>query len=707
MNAPNTNNILKELKKSQKNGDPNQFGNNLALLAELEPKRWITLLHLNNIIPDADSQNSVLGEFLPFLGQAIQHTLRNLSFPVDGFIKLMLPLLSLKINFSTISKKIEELDVWDKPVINLIIRLVALLEDQTSLAMDEVDRISNEKGYLDLRTLLKDDLPTILDGPPTSLLAIYEENCENLQLILAYSIIKFSSDFLGQITTKKSPYEDNEFIKLISYASIWRTYKDLWTKIKYLGWFPTPTGDHKDVLFYQPADIEEQIRFEIGSIRAQQILSELWGSAQRAKNKNLIRNNSENIDKIVKSLNLYEVGSPWDFNIDINDFKSALIDSTDRNNWEILLQFAHYDEILERVWIGETDYRISWSNYFELNIALKLLANILHLGIKKRFPSYDVDSALKRIILVEKGKLTRFLSETTSIESKICNQFLNLVTFRVNLRHIEIWDTPLIKVNKKLLLLSPALISSGSPVRAAENFIAQWNESLFSKRGDILEQELFEYFLRIPDVNIIRSVKFRNNKQQEIECDLVIWWENTLILIEVKCRKSIFSAYDAYQARKYIEKAIEQLNFRKESIIENWSSFRNSAHLLSLPTSPVNDIKLIAVTNNPHFTGWKEKNVIVTDEFCIRRFFGEAEIEAFTDEEKVATVGYIRKSRQILVSEFFSYLNDPPQVQVVREGLEVAPILLPLIENSSKIAMFHLKYTPKEYDLDLKKIIGM
>ncbi len=324
--------------------------------------------------------------------------------------------------------------------------------------------------------------------------------------------------------------------------------------------------------------------------------------------------------------------------------------------------------------------------------------------LRAKFPNFDTQSPLQKIILIEAIALADFLSQNTEYDSEICATFIDLITFNPKLRYIEIWDTPLIKAGKGLLFLSPALISNGNPVRAAENFISEWNAPLFDKRGKVLEQDLFEYLLNIPKLKVQQNVKFISNESQEIECDLVIWWEKTLILIEVKCRKSIYYPYDAFQAKQQIQKAIDQLVTRKAAILNNWATFSNAACDLLLPEEVANDIKLIAVTNNPHFTGWHVNDVIVTDIFCLKRYFSKNEIEAFVEGEAIATVGHIRSSEKPTVKDLVSYLKNPPQVQVVRNGLKIDPLLIPVVkETDPTIYSFHMSYSPESYDLGVTR----
>lgn len=199
------------------------------------------------------------------------------------------------------------------------------------------------------------------------------------------------------------------------------------------------------------------------------------------------------------------------------------------------------------------------------------------------------------------------------------------------------------------------------------------------------------------------NLKFKNKYNNDLECDIVARWEEYLIFIEVKCTKAIFSPSDVFRARKRIDKAIDQLNIRRDACLENWEVFRKSASKLELPVKPLSADKiiLIAVTNVLEFTGWKTRDVIVTDEFCLRRFFDEANVEVYLGEERIGTMGKIREKELPTVAEFLTYLDDPPQVKNVRKHLKFDPIFLPTINDTDpKIAMFSMSYVPPN-DLDI------
>ena len=695
-----TGTIIRTIEKALKSGDAPQLGHALANLARVEPSRWMTLLYLNGIIPEPGTND--LREALPVLFKGLQHALQDTSFPTDNFLKFVLPLLSLHVCFSSITERLQELTVWEEPAIRLIIRIAAFLEDQVHLMEDRVNEEVEVKGYYDPRKFISDNIPAVIGGADASLLDGYEQGCENLQLILAYSLYKFHSDFFGDIGICTSPYDDADFARLMTLASVWRAYKYLWNHVKYMGWQSFKFPDSEDGQIYFPPDYDEFIRSEVGHIRMHEVMAELVANPISRRLIGQSTDTLELVGRIANSITIPDIGNVWNGEISINAFRKAIERTWNASFGEATLDLLHYGPLLTSVKLGSSQDVVAWNTYWRVMDALRLLAKAFHTAVKRQVASYSASAALRKVMLVRRSHLASLISATTGIEVEACNKTLHLLTFNPKLTHLEIWDTPLIAAGDDLVLFVPTLIQNGSPVRAVENFIAQWNEELFAKRGKLLENEIRDFLKETVGVQAQGPIVFRTASGEEVECDIVAWWAGYLILIEAKCTKAVFSASDLYRARKRIEEAVEQLNLRRDAVITQWRVFQAAATDLDLPNEPPapERIRLVAATNVLHLTGWNTQNVTVTDEFCIRRFFDSAEIEAFYGAE-AKTIGRIRKSADPTIEEFLSYLENPPQVTFVRDCIKTLPVFVPFVkETDPKIAILHASYVAKDYEVN-------
>lgn len=685
----NTGTILKKIENALSSRDPIQFGRRLASLIKKEPDRWLALLHLNNIIPGPDDEK--FREKLTILLKAVVEALDETSISPSDFEQLTLPLLSLNASFTSIKEQLNKSTIWEKPGIRAVYRFAAFVEDQSRLGENHVVAEMETEEY---------SPSTFLGTGEINLLDTYEALCENFQLVLAYSIHKFGKDFSGDIGDCRTPYEDPEFEQLVWLASLWLRYKHIWECVKYLGWLYISPPEIENACIYCPPDLDEFIRFEVAIIRRQRILSEIVAQTSPVRSGYSFTDTPELIEKIASSIHIPDVGAVWDGKIDIDAIQQSAKQTWRTFIGEITLDYFHYTPLLRSVKLGSSEMQVPWEVYWKFVNGLRLLAEVFSIATKKEVQSDNAREILRRVIFVRKEQLACLISSIVEIDFNDCQKVLNVLIFDPKLKSLEVWDTPFVSAGDDLLLFVPSIVKNGNPVRAAENIIAQWNDELFTKRGKLLEDEIKTFLKSIEGVQVQGPIRFligEGSEKKEIECDVVALWDDYLVFIEAKCTKGIFNASDTYRARSHIEKAIGQLNLRRDTATENWEAFKSAASDLELPNSPslLKDIKLIAVTNVLHFTGWKIEEVIVTDEFCVRRFFGTADIEAFLGTEAIGSVGRIRNSPDPTAEEFFIYLEDPPQVSSVRDHLVTEPLWLPIIkETNPKVGILHAKYIP-------------
>ncbi|MGZ5212015.1 MAG: hypothetical protein ACXWB6_07080, partial [Kaistella sp.] len=407
------------------------------------------------------------------------------------------------------------------------------------------------------------------------------------------------------------------------------------------------------------------------------------------------------IKSLSNSINLPKPDEVWDGRLNSFLFKKCLQNTSISDKDNLLLDFFHYHQLLDSFQFGPSDSRIAWPKYWRIRETIHILAIVIQEAVKNRTKSLSKEiTPFHKVIHVSKLKLAGLLSFATDINVVDCLNSLDALTFNPSYRHLEIWDNPLIASGNNNLLIVPSIILNGSPFRLAENLIAQWDEDLFSKRGKLLELEI-RSILTENNIPSQGPVLFIDKNQEQVECDVVAYWDNSLILIEAKCTKSTYDPADFYFVRKKIEEAIRQLNIRRDKILENWYAFKEAAPSLGLPVDslPKSQIYMIAVTNVLGFTTWSKDDVIVTDEFCLQRFFGSEKIEALLNNSVIETVGKIRESEIPNANELFAYLKSPPQVELIKQRLSIEPFLFPLIKDSDpKIgyaqAVYKVKNSP-------------
>ena len=698
--SQNTNSdILKKLKMGIDSRNVDSVAEAIGQLREIDPDNWLSEIYLSKAFA-LNPLREEFSEILKFMIEATKKAYETHALTASEHDRLLLPFFDIYDASTTILSEIEKLGVWELPAIKAIYRVSAFLEDQSHLTAKQIKNELHNRGYFDSSMLLENTVETQFGGAKSNLFHAYEESCENLELILYYAMVRFKSNFYGEIEPVNSPYNDVEFSKLTGYAAIWRSLKGLWEDVKYRNWRPiTPDYNNLNIRIYAPEDKEEYLRCVTGWIRIEQYGTERQYNESIKKG----RKKGDSIDYVEvlsKSIKLPNLNESWDGQIDINLLKKAANQNDDFYESALSTRGFYYKQLLSDVMLISPKKPISWEKYWNTSKVLRTLAEVIHEAVKNQIPEFEEGNELRKIILVNESALANIIFEFTGMEIEDCYSAVCALTYSPEFPELEIWDTPLIRSDSQRVLVIPELIKMGDPIRAAENIISQWNKHLLDKRGELLEKDLYEFFSEQKGIRT-QSLTFKTNEGSDVQCDLVIYWEDYLLIVEAKCTKQIFTAADFYRAKTRIQDAIEQLEIRRDAILQNWDNFRKSAPNLDLPNQVIarDKLKLLAVSNVMEFTEWIERDVIVADEFCVRRFFGSAEIEmiGITSDgpQKMGMVGRIRTQKEPSVGEFLTYLRRPPQVEAVRKAFEEKIIWLPKIEGQQiKIGVFDALYNP-------------
>jgi len=163
---------------------------------------------------------------------------------------------------------------------------------------------------------------------------------------------------------------------------------------------------------------------------------------------------------------------------------------------------------------------------------------------------------------------------------------------------------------------------------------------------------------------------------RQINYDAIAWWQNYLLLLEAKCVKTAFDGADDFSTRSAVEKSIEQLIRRRDSLVDYWPTLRQLTSQLGLPDHPpsLDRVLCISVTNSMRFNGLTRDGVICTDDLCLLKYFGEAQTPVYEQSgEKIAIVGYAQSRRHERKDPrgLFEYLRDPPQVKSLAKDVKI------------------------------------
>jgi hypothetical protein len=606
------------------------------------------------------------------------------------------PLLFLQSGFEKIRVFLETLTEWSSQGGNEIFRYGWLLENELKFAQKKIDERATQEHLTVHNLVLENTYSTLVDQTPINVIDVYEDVCENFQMIYSYAMNQ-AKEFILNKQTVTSPYRDRKMARLHGVASLWRIYSHLWHSIIFKSW----GFDKEDPsqIFFQPISDRELIASKIAEVRYQELQFEF---AQIKYMDSRLNNYNQIYEQLLESIELPKPMTLWNLECDIKALADCIPFSYETLFSMLDIQKHHFENILDQIRILPDSTDLYWKDYIKALLLVRILSKTIQDKTQTNF-----ESDLPCIQLIRKNRLAECICFALGVDINTASKLIDTITYDHKYKNIEIWDTPLLKYSDDILLLVPAIILMGSPGRAIENFLSEWNPHLFSARGHLLENKILEIFQQ----NSIPSqcrVNF-HIPDNDIECDLVVFWNNILLIFEIKSTKAIFTPQDFFRAKNVIKKAEKQLTIRKQLIQENWISFRKATQKLNLPLDalPSENIKLIGVSNLLEFAGIKEGEIIFTDEYCIERFFDDPNIDLQIFEAKklvhTETIGKIRHSETPTPLEFWSYLSVPPQIKMIEDAIEIKSVEIPHPEEAlSKAFIRTAIYDPNKMIINVR-----
>lgn|GEM_PF-5092517 len=655
-----TKRILKVIRHAYDQAEWAGYAEAVISLARIQPRDFAATLDRERLLPRDASP-----EIFKYLRERVTDVAANQVLVIFD------DLSSIDERLNAVRRRAGTLKVWRRPFAT-IFQFAAQIEKQGNAIHDlSLERLPEKAAFP--QVLLGDWLP-IGDGSMASPEAAHEELAEAFQLVLAHVQATFAGG-LNDVPKREDATDKSSLMELVALAQIWRAFEDLRQQVIYMGWRSGRTEDG-DLLF-SPIDWAEFQRIEVGRHRR---IDQLTTAAAIFMSRHTPRNHDAS-DLVVKSLQPPEPHESWDGNINRVALarmasEDAFADAFDANSVALF-----YKPIADELVFGPRE--IPWHIISRIWRGVRAIATSLSEKLKKL-------GSAPRPVLVEAKVLIDVLSEACGVTAERTSEVLDVLTFDRSQRELEIWDTPLVRAPEGRLLVIPQLILNGSPLRRLENFATACDPNLFDRRGNALEEFVAQVFMQ-QEIPVQSRLRFGSKKT---ECDAVVWWNGWLILLEEKCTKSIFSAYDAHRGRKAIEDAAGQLVARRNAILGNWDAFRAAANRLPLPSTvvPPESVVLVAVTNIPHFTGQRIGDVVVTDDFCLHRFFGDPSITLVKGVEPVGNLGIVRPIGEVSPEMFFEYLAAPFQMRAGEAALVVLQRWLPAVDEQTPVAVVRTTY---------------
>lgn len=661
---PTTSEILDALKLDQRKGRPLDTTLILALYSA-EPRRWLSLLLLEGIVPDPTDKelhSSLKSLFQGLSGAIVDPTsLKN----AELILQVVIALLTVTSTKKGIGERLLNLPLWDEPG-TLVLRLAAFVESQAYLAAQlAATTTPQDPRGTDPVALARTTLPfrskaapwVARQNPANSL----EELIECVELILRHARHSFRSTAgIRKTVEPPSPYEDPVFEKLLLLASAWRQYEDVWARIKFREWIPS---SREGVMVVQHPDQAVFLREEASKYRSQAHLMELLLSEETLKNE-VDSDTDWNIRQLSAGMSLPQIGQVWDGVLDIGSLRTCTRRTTYRRASEYLIQLRHYEPLADSL---RKFAPFDWKQWFSAFDVLRVLASAFHVLVCETIGPANALGGCRSVVLASRDQLRKLFADVLGVGMQTATILLDELVFDERRKLREIWDQPLLPIGDENVVIVPSIIQATSAIRSLENLIDDKHGS-FDVLGHAFENTIEAHLRACSDAQVARGKKLYDAQGRVIvEFDLVCWWKARLILIETKCLKSTHSPADEHHAWGKLSYAVQQLARRRELAALHWEQLRQAAPDLRLPAvcPPQTQTICIALTNILRFSGLAENGIFIADELSLMRFFGPAEAHRVT----VSAAGFSQeatghKVRDALSpEELLRYLSDPPQVR--------------------------------------------
>jgi hypothetical protein len=661
-------------------GNGKELGDALARLIAEAPGEWERLL-LSRATPDANI--SSFATVFKTLLESARYLLEQ-SLPPEQILVLVRHLAKVGY-FHRQFQKTDEVfygtAAWNERDSVKIWRTCAALESQNRILGKLVLEQATKGGVFDPAAANADFLRNDVTGDSTDAVTQSETGTEVAEIIIRTTLQTSKPTSAPRPEELKSPYEDADFATMHAMGARYVFLCEAWRDVKYNDWSSKPTfatdehGEQREVMGLVPPDRDAFLRLHV-SYRRENIFQTQEFLPALAAEQQSFTDTSGRIQQLAQSLKHPETAQLWDGAHNARVFRNAAEYTSHARIAEQYVDFFHYG-----AWIGElraerrSKGMSEWDDYLKVRNALRVLGQAFQRAAD-RLQDVDGNGSLRQVIRVKAQTLARVVSEACRLDLKASESIVSELTFDPGRRDAEWWDMPLVPLGAGDILFVPIVAVTGNPIRSAEHMVAAFTNQ-DNVRSRSFEKFATEHLEKLAGCSVQRTVKFTASDSKPAEFDVVALWKDHLLLVELKCLRSVKSAYEEFRASQEIHKAISQLERRRKLMQTDWDQFRRAAPKLCLPDDPIGQDKVIciAVSNLMTFTGLVAHNVYVTDHFCFRRFFSKDPRIMGTDyslgNPEWVRYGRIRRLDDPSPEELTDYLRDPPQIRWIKEQLEL------------------------------------
>lgn len=681
-------------------GDADALGDAIAKLFACAPERWISLLLIDGGVHDP--HHRMFDKQIQQLAQALPKVLA--SSPVSIGAEPTLRLLDLLLVgrdlarlFQSARAALERAGFLREPRDAQTLRLCAFIQCMSTHGQREMLALGMDGDYVDISRAGADVLQSE-SGTRVSHVGAFESLVEGVELNIRF-LQREGNTSVVDLTTIRGPFMDGDFEIIMRLATYWKQYEDAWQRVKYLGWRRIEIEPGVDAI--TPAEEEPFLRAETGHHRDGQHQLEVGAGIQSMLPLLLPESRATN-ERLARSITVPNQGQTWNGFVDLDAFLTATRDSHHRLLVTMGLEMNGYECALADLEIEGAATLVTWDEWSRVVVALRVLSDAFESAQRVQLPAeVDVES-LRHAVIVSRESLVNLVAASTELETERASEVIAALTFDASRKHVELLVAPLLPLTAGRLVLTPALVGLGSPVRAVENFLERADRSA-AKRSRALERAVAAEFQAFSDAVVVHGLEFKASDGKTIEYDVVVFWQGKLLLVECKASRGIYGPADYWRAEKEVLSALEQLERRARIAATDWLELWRRAPRLPRECPAAEHIVQIAVAGGTRFTGQRGDSVFVVDHRCLARFFGDAEVNAIVvspdgGSESIGVVDRVRLQELPTAAELIAYLRDPAPVRAARGALTTSLRALPIVEEDDpRFVVTTTEYAPKRF----------
>lgn len=374
---------------------------------------------------------------------------------------------------------------------------------------------------------------------------------------------------------------------------------------------------------------------------------------------------------------------------------------------KLWLNYGYYEKLLDEQLPDLSNFTLNQIiNGWRL---LQSLASSIFDGLGA-FDENNIRSILQFAPNVPKNILHATFAKAFNLEHSHAEKLVDVFVYRGE-NSQEIWTRPLISCNENYCLVVPC-IHSVHLHRIVEGWMRQGGLDL-DRRGPEFEQfckDALQIYLKdspIKDsVTILNpSLKFKPPSERGEELDLVVIVADTVLLIEAKCILWPDESLQFANYRDTIEKAVNQILRKRDSIVRNYESFSSRLKQLGHTSPETPNIICCVLTNSAVFSGFPIEGVPIVDLKILGKFF-ENEHVLYEERQKGKCIRrqaikfYTDKTDAGKVLE--KYLLAPPQLLDAKKSIKTRQIVFP-IKSKSLGNLIHETY---RVEMDIEQLLS-